>query len=258
MDIEPNAPEPDDGDASRISRRDALKKGAIGAGVIGVVWSAPVIEGLAIRPAYGAVASGQQSPHCTADVSSNVQLGCTAKQTGGGVFGSPITGQTPHQPSDATGHQDAVIQSNCGPLKLSIDQFWGDIGSRKRSPTAGKPNTTCNPQNGGGNVTTDSPNGDFCDSAVVTRNDANGAWRIVTTKRVAGNTNCKFADIKYDGILADFSLGVTNPKTGNRGTGASESGDQSQIGFTNDPNFVGDLGRVAQCGGTAHVHIKCT
>jgi len=44
--------------ARQIGRRDLLKKGAMGAGVVGVVWAAPAIEGLTLSPAYGVAASG--------------------------------------------------------------------------------------------------------------------------------------------------------------------------------------------------------
>lgn len=44
-------------DDSPIGRRDAIKKAAIGATAAGVVWSAPRIEGLSLRPAYAAATS---------------------------------------------------------------------------------------------------------------------------------------------------------------------------------------------------------
>ena len=45
-----------------IGRREAIKKGAIGAAAAGVVWSAPRIEGLNLRPNYAAAASGAGGP----------------------------------------------------------------------------------------------------------------------------------------------------------------------------------------------------
>ncbi len=44
------------------SRRDALKKGAAFVGTAGVVWSAPRVEGLSLRPNYAAASSGPCSP----------------------------------------------------------------------------------------------------------------------------------------------------------------------------------------------------
>jgi hypothetical protein len=41
-------------DPKVVSRRDALKKAAIGAGIAGAVWSAPRIEGLSLVPDYAA------------------------------------------------------------------------------------------------------------------------------------------------------------------------------------------------------------
>jgi hypothetical protein len=50
-DISPSEPELD---PKVVSRRDALKKAAIGAGIAGAVWSAPRIEGLSLVPDYAA------------------------------------------------------------------------------------------------------------------------------------------------------------------------------------------------------------
>lgn len=50
--------EPVEGNAARIDRRSAMKKAVIGAGAAGIVWSAPRIEGLSLRPTYAAAASG--------------------------------------------------------------------------------------------------------------------------------------------------------------------------------------------------------
>ena len=49
-------------DADMIGRRDAIKKTAVGAAAAGVVWSAPRIEGLSLRPIYAAAASGAGGP----------------------------------------------------------------------------------------------------------------------------------------------------------------------------------------------------
>ncbi|MBI2704887.1 MAG: hypothetical protein HYX32_06310 [Actinobacteria bacterium] len=40
-----------------VDRRDLLRKTVVGAGVAGLVWSAPRIEGLSVRPDYAAAAS---------------------------------------------------------------------------------------------------------------------------------------------------------------------------------------------------------
>jgi hypothetical protein len=225
-----------EGDDRRVGRRDAIKRGAVGAGVMGVVWAAPAIQGLSLRPDYAAAASGSVTAHCTADYKSDQTLGCTF-----------ITGDAANSQS---GHQTADIPGNCGKLSLSIDQFWADISGFKRGTTANNTDTACDPQNG-----------PACDSATVTRHDANGNFRLVTIKRTAGNINCKFADVKFDGVISNFDpphQHTANPKTGNHGSGASESGDQLQVAFINDPNFRGDVGRPPACGGKAHIHIRCT
>ncbi len=41
------------------NRRELLKKSAVAAGVVGVAWSAPRVEGLSLRPDYAAAQSGQ-------------------------------------------------------------------------------------------------------------------------------------------------------------------------------------------------------
>ncbi|MEM7091570.1 MAG: hypothetical protein AAF567_01100 [Actinomycetota bacterium] len=41
-----------------VNRRDMIKKTAAGAAIAGVVWSAPKIEGLSLRPNYAAAGSG--------------------------------------------------------------------------------------------------------------------------------------------------------------------------------------------------------
>jgi len=245
MDEEMNA---QDTPESGLGRRDVLKRGAIGAGVMGVVWASPVIEGLSLRPDYAAAASGRQgNPHCTADYKSDQVLGCVKE--GAGTDGN--VGSDTHPAS--TGHQDAIIPGNCGALHITIDQHWANIGHQRRQTNLG-----CNPQNG-------TPNGgaggaDFsCDAADVTVADANGQNRLVTIKRAAGNANCLFHDVKFDGKLSRIGgVFATNPKTGNHGTGASETGDQLQVLFQNDPNYRGDLGRPNGCGGKAHIHIQCT
>lgn len=67
-----------EGKGRRINRREALKKGAIGAGAVGVVWAAPAIEGLSLTPAYAAASSGLSSVACTGGASFDLALPCPA------------------------------------------------------------------------------------------------------------------------------------------------------------------------------------
>ena len=53
------------------TRRDVLRKGAVAAGVAGVAWSAPRVEGLSLRPNY---AAAQSAPVCA-------DFGLTANRT---------------------------------------------------------------------------------------------------------------------------------------------------------------------------------
>ena len=48
----------DGNEDATTSRRDLIKKGAAASLVGGLVWSAPKIEGLSLRPSYAAAASG--------------------------------------------------------------------------------------------------------------------------------------------------------------------------------------------------------
>jgi hypothetical protein len=48
------------GSSKEIDRRSALKKAAVAAGAAGVVWAAPKVEGLSLRPAYAS--AGTQGP----------------------------------------------------------------------------------------------------------------------------------------------------------------------------------------------------
>lgn len=41
-----------------LGRREAIKRAAVGAATAGLVWSAPRVEGLSLRPAYAAASSG--------------------------------------------------------------------------------------------------------------------------------------------------------------------------------------------------------
>jgi hypothetical protein len=55
-----DAVEANDGSSKEIDRRSALKKAAVAAGAAGVVWAAPKVEGLSLRPAYAS--AGTQGP----------------------------------------------------------------------------------------------------------------------------------------------------------------------------------------------------
>ena len=43
--------------ADALDRRNLLKKTAAGAAAVGIVWSAPRVEGLSLRPSYAAASS---------------------------------------------------------------------------------------------------------------------------------------------------------------------------------------------------------
>src|SRR5437870_813866 len=56
-----------------LSRREMLTRGAVAAGTAGVMWAAPTIQGLSIRPDFAAAASGP----CSGPRQFNVPLGNT-------------------------------------------------------------------------------------------------------------------------------------------------------------------------------------
>jgi hypothetical protein len=83
----------DDPSASseRIDRRQAIKKSIAGAAAAGVVWSAPRIEGLSLRPNYAAAASVTSSTlafdYSSLSIRNNSSLNCM-----GDIFASAFLG----------------------------------------------------------------------------------------------------------------------------------------------------------------------
>jgi hypothetical protein len=92
-------------DREGLSRRDALKRGAIGTGVVGVAWAAPAIVGLSSSPAYGATSSNSHVP-CTGDASFDIPIPC------------PVPGG---------GSTDVTPQGDCGKQHITADTHWADL-----------------------------------------------------------------------------------------------------------------------------------
>jgi hypothetical protein len=92
-----------DEDVSRLDRRDLLKKGAVGVGVVGVVWAAPHIQRLSLRPDYASAASVTKP--CTGDFTFDVALP--------GTMNGPASG---------SGNQ---LGKACTDLTLSTKQTYG-------------------------------------------------------------------------------------------------------------------------------------
>ena len=84
------------------SRRDLLKKGAVGATVAGVVWQAPKVRGLSLRPDYAAAGTDScvgtfsviVSDHCGGDAINNTSPPLTPCSPGTvmGTFNAAGTG----------------------------------------------------------------------------------------------------------------------------------------------------------------------
>ncbi|MEM7091965.1 MAG: twin-arginine translocation signal domain-containing protein [Actinomycetota bacterium] len=75
--------------ATTTSRRDLLKKTAVGAAAAGIVWSAPKIEGLSLRPEYAAAASGDTANLAVtwnANTAFNGSLHAATTALGGGTI----------------------------------------------------------------------------------------------------------------------------------------------------------------------------
>jgi hypothetical protein len=90
-------------EASQIDRRDLLKKGVLGVGVAGVVWAAPHIDRLSLRPDYASAASVTKA--CSGDF----------------TFDAPLPG-TKNGPAAGSGNQ---LGKACTDLTLSIKQDYG-------------------------------------------------------------------------------------------------------------------------------------
>jgi hypothetical protein len=92
-------------DHGRIGRRDALKKAAVGAGVAGIVWTAPRIADLSLAPDYAAASSG----------------GCS------GVFTFNIA-----LPGSTNDHSDLEVRDftaqACGNFDGTVDSLVGTTG----------------------------------------------------------------------------------------------------------------------------------
>jgi hypothetical protein len=88
-------------ESGSIDRRTLLRRSAIGAGATGVMWAAPNLTRLSLRPDYAAAASG---PACKGAFTATVSL----------AFGGP----------NSTTSSDDTLAS-CG-LKAHTDAEWGD------------------------------------------------------------------------------------------------------------------------------------
>lgn len=85
---------PGENESAAFDRRALLKKSAVGAAAAGVVWTAPRIEGLSLRPSYAAASSaGLSSASFSVVGNSSVFLVSRTAPLGGGDVAVAAAGQ---------------------------------------------------------------------------------------------------------------------------------------------------------------------
>ncbi len=211
---------------SRMGRRDVLKKGAVGAGVAGVVWAAPEIIGLSTSPAYAAASSHSVSNQpCSGDANFAIKIPC---------------------PPDGHLSKDLVIASgNCPPQVITVDSHWA-VGTPKDA-TADRPNAfndihaqdkaPWKTYHAGGNsdLSNDRP-----------------PYLITSIKRA--NAHCSFTAATFNGT----NTYLFNPVTKQKFNGAFATASDVSIGWASDPNERADLGQPFCGDGTsATVTMHC-
>ncbi len=217
-----------DGEARRFNRRAALKKGAVGAGVVGVVWAAPAIEGLSLTPAYASASSGLSTVMCTGSAKFSLTIPC------------PAPG---HSSSDVT------PTGNCGIQGITADTRLANAHPHDSVKSVADQFDSVNYN--------DNPNTNNADAGYPYNNK--NKFVVLTVHRNTGNEHCKFTGVTFDGT-SPYQFNPTNHNVNGRPTkfnGAFATSDQIQIGFASDPNERADLGQ-APCEGTAHISLTCT
>lgn len=122
----------DELDESLIDRRAAIKKAVAGAAVAGVVWAAPKVEGLSLRPNYAAASS-----HTTELTSLLVTSGAavtTFTDCSAGA-GQLLTAWTYDGTADVTG--TALINGGPGSVvSVNVQPPWTMVNSPAAFPFA--------------------------------------------------------------------------------------------------------------------------
>jgi hypothetical protein len=241
-DVEPSTTEP-----RRMARRDLLKKGAMGAGVAGVVWTSPEILGLVTRPAYAAASSAPSSDSgppsnvsnvaCTGDIGFNIKIPC---------------------PPDGHFTKDVVIAGgNCPTQVITVDSHWA-VG-QPHDATASRPNAfnDIHAQDKGPWKIYEA-GGSFYDSNTLP------PYLITSIKRA--NANCSFdhfvagdAGVPGSGAIVGGNDFFFNPVTKQKFSDAAVTAADISIGWASDPNERADLGQPLCSDATsAKLHMHCT
>jgi len=108
-----DAPDSSEGasdEATGLDRRNLLRKSVIGAGVAGLVWSAPRIDGLSVRPDYAAAATGGNTDP-SQPFDQTFPLGPDGTP---GPYSEPATA-SPTSPTASAGTPPAVLASPTSP-----------------------------------------------------------------------------------------------------------------------------------------------
>lgn len=249
-DVEPSTNQP-----RRMARRDLLKKGALGAGVAGVVWTSPEIVGLATRPAYAAASSapaGGNGPPtnnvsnvaCSGDVTFNITIPC---------------------PPDGHGSKDITIPGgNCPIQVITVDSHWA-VGT-PTDTSAGRPNrfNDVHAQDkapwltyhefGSHDMSADRP--PYLITSVK-RANANCSF---TSANVSGTNTYLFNPTKTPdpgGTNADSGVVVPPGSYAHKFTPGAVSVSDFSVGWASDPNERADLGAPA-CGDATAATLKMT
>jgi hypothetical protein len=263
--------------ARGVSRRDLIKKGAIGTGAaVGIAWAAPKIEGLSLQPAYAAALSVPPTttttttllpppPPCTSgDFTFNIALpGTTAGPASAGGDARASAGCADivlHTSShyDSTVPGDNVYDT--GDIAQEIDasgryrhpRFYQTISIDKAS---GGANCTINA------VTFDVPAAPGHGKGIA---DEDGRGGMNGPCSGPGCSDNGEANSVYGAYLVDHRdsvtsppLGHINPYTYDAPTGYTLTANGVYALFSSDPDQSNDLGRPSG-GGVAHVKVSCT
>ncbi|MGH9028067.1 MAG: twin-arginine translocation signal domain-containing protein [Acidimicrobiales bacterium] len=220
----------------RLDRRDLLKKGAIGAAAVGVVWAAPEIIGLTTAPAYAQGTSGLSTTPCSGDITFDLAIPC---------------------PPSGHGSANETPSANCGVQGITVDSHWA-IG-QPHDTTADRPNAfnDVTPQDA-------APWKHFHTGGSYDLSNDVPPYIVVGVHRNTGNTHCKFTAADFTGTEpvdapSDYT-NFFNPQTKQKFTGAFQTSDVVSVGWAADPNERADLG-APYCSNTdtkASLHLHCT
>jgi hypothetical protein len=234
------------------TRRDVLKKAAVGAGVAGVVWTAPAVVGLSMTPAFAAAGS-KTPPVCAGDFTFDVKLPgnihspSSSIGTASGKACTDLTLQvSSHYDLHPPGNQSICgVQEPRSYQTISINKIAGGAGCTINAVTYDVPDapghgkgTSTNPFDGGvDGRNTGCVGGCAAGCSDFGTNDQYGAYLVHDRTDVTGPDGTPFHFQAHSGYTLTAN-GIYSV-------------------FASDPDQSNDLG-PASGGGVAHVKITCT